>query len=418
MQHIPAEVISIGDELLYGQTLDTNSQWLSMEFAKIGSKVIQATTVGDEKEAIMDALSAAEQRATIIITTGGLGPTQDDLTKQALVRYFNSPLVLHEHALADVQNAFQRRGKVPTAADKAQAILPAHSTIIRNKLGTAPGMWWERTGKVFVALPGVPDEMKQMMMDTVLPRLKAQFDLPTIYHKTIHTIGIVESRLAEVIKPWMEALPSHTKLAYLPGLGIVKLRLTAVGTHVAQLKQDVEKQVRKLQPWAGPYIYGYDEDTLEEVVGKLLKAQGKTIALAESCSGGYVSQMITRTPGSSAYYQGGIIPYHNAAKMELLGVQATTLEHHGAVSKATAMEMAQYVRTKFKASIGLASTGIAGPGGGSDEKPVGTVWIALADGHTTHTEKLQLGSDRLYNIQLTAIYLLNLLRKVLQESSK
>lgn len=415
MQQIPTEIISIGDELLYGQTLDTNSHWLRTALTKIGSKVIQATTVGDKEQAIIRALSAAEERATIIITTGGLGPTQDDLTKQALVRYLNSSLVLYKQALTDIQRALQARGKVPTPADRAQAMLPAHSSSIANKLGTAPGMWLEQKDKVLVALPGVPHEMKQMMQDTVLPRLRKHFDLPTIYHKTIHTIGIIESQLATVIKPWVAALPSHIHLAYLPDVGTVQLRLTTVGAHRAQLKQEVEGQVHKLQFWAAPYIYGYDEDTLEEVVGKLLKIRGKTLAIAESCSGGYASQLITRVPGSSVYYQGGIVPYQNTAKRELLGIQEATLVQDGAVSKATVIAMAQQVRAKFQAAIGLASTGIAGPGGGSSAKPVGTVWIALADGHTTYTEQLQLGNDRFHNMQLTALSLLNLLRKVLSK---
>lgn len=413
MQQVTAEIISIGNELLYGQTPDTNAHWLCAALTQIGSKVVQATTVGDKEEAIIRALSAAEKRATIIITTGGLGPTQDDLTKQALVRYLNNALVRCKQTWADIQHTPQAEGNVPTSADRAPAVGLAHSSNIPNKLGTVPGMWLAKEDKVLIALPGVPHEMEQMMQHTVLPRLRKNFDLPAIYHKTIHTIGITEPQLVAVIKPWVEALPSHIQLAYLPTLGTVRLRLTAVGMHLLQLQQQVLGQVHQLQPWAAPYIYGYDEDTLEEVVGKLLQVRGKTLAIAESCSGGYASQLVTRIPGSSAYYKGGIVPYQNTAKQKLLDIPAATLEQHGAVSNATAIAMAQQVRAKFQATIGLASTGIAGPGGGSEATPVGKIWIALADEHTTYAEQLQLGTHRLHNMQLTALYLLNLLRKLL-----
>ena len=416
MQSIPAEIIAIGDELLYGQTLDTNSQWLCTALTQLGAQVVQRTTVGEEEEAILGALDAAEQRATIILLTGGLGPTADDLTRGVLARYLHRPLVLHEQGLADMQAAFQRRGLTMPANNKPQAMLPAGGTLMRNLLGTAPGMWLEKQGKVFVALPGVPYAMKKMVTATVLPRLKAQFALPIIYQKLIHTVGIAESWLADKLQDWAQQLPSHIQLAYLPRLGTVQLKLTATGKERSQLEEEVATQIQKLMPLAGEYIYGYDEDTLEAVVGQLLQAQGKTLALAESCTGGYVSHMLTRVPGSAAYYCGGVTAYQNKVKINVLGVQATTIAQHTAVSKETAVAMAQQVRKKLQSDIGLATTGLAGPGGGNAQKPVGTVWIAQADAHTTQAQKLQLGTDRWQNIQLAAVALLDLARKALLQA--
>ena len=417
MQQVTTEIISIGNELLYGQTLDTNAHWLCTALTQIGIKVVQTTTVGDEEEAILRALVAATKRAAITITTGGLGPTQDDLTKQALVRYLNNALVRCKQTRTDGQPTSQAEENAPTPADSGPAAWLAHGSSIANQLGTVPGVWLVQRGKVLIALPGVPYAMEQMMHDTVLPRLRKNFDLPASYHKTIHTIGIAEPQLAALIKPWAAALPSHIQLAYLTALGTVRLRLTAVGTHLIQLQQQVLAQVHQLQSWAAPYIYGYDEDTLEAVVGRALQVCGKTLAIAESCSGGYASHLITRVPGSSAYYKGSIVPYQNTAKQELLGIPAATLEQHGPVSSTTAIAMAKQVKAKFQATIGLASTGIAGPSGGSATQPVGTVWIALADEQTSYAEQLQLGSHRCHNIQLTALYLLNLLRKSLLKAS-
>ena len=411
MTKISTEIIAIGDELLYGQTLDTNSHWMSAALTNLGFKVIQVTTIGDEEAAILKALEAAEKRAKLILTTGGLGPTQDDRTKALLARYFKTSLELNEQALADVKHFLGSRGQAMTATNKAQAMLPKNCTLIRNKQGTAPGMWFEKKESVFVAMPGVPHEMQAMMTTAILPKLKQKFVLPCIYYKIIKTAGIGESWLADKLKAWEANLPAHIQLAYLPSIGEVKLRLTAVGNQLQSLKDEVEEQVQKLMPLVEPY--GYAEDTLEAVIGHLLKAQNKTVAVAESCSGGYTSYLITRVPGSSTYYQGGITAYQNEVKINLLGVKATTLASHGAVSEETVIEMAQRVREKFNASIGISSSGIAGPGGGSQEKPVGTVWIALADGGVIHTKKLQLGNERLINVQLTASALLQLLRHAL-----
>lgn len=413
MKQILAEILTIGDEILYGQITDTNSQWISSELDQLGIKVIRKTAVGDTKEAILGAFAEAEERADMVLITGGLGPTNDDLTMPMLAQYFDSEIVMNDAVLAHVKHFFESRGRVFTELNKRQALVPKVAEVLHNEMGTAPGTWYERNGKVFVSMPGVPHEMKNLMKTLVLPKLAKFFKTPVIYHKLIKTVGIGESFLADKIKDWEDSLPEHISLAYLPSVGQVKLRLTAVGEHRDELKADVQKLIDELIPLAGSYIYGYDNTTLEEAVGQLLKERGKTIALAESCSGGYVQHKITTIAGSSEYFQGGVVPYHNNHKINVLGVKPETLDTHGAVSEECVKEMAEGVRTLFKADIGASSSGIAGPGGGSEEKPVGTVWIAFADGKETITKKLQLTQNRLLNIELTQIAVLNLVRKSL-----
>ena len=413
MKQILAEILTIGDEILYGQITDTNSQWISSELDQLGIKVVRKTTVGDTEEAILGAFAEAEARADMVLITGGLGPTNDDLTMPMLAQYFDSEIVMNESVLTHVKHFFESRGRTFTELNKRQALVPKAAEVLHNELGTAPGTWYERNGKVFVSMPGVPHEMKNLMKTLVLPKLASFFQTPVIYHKLIKTVGIGESFLADKIKDWEESLPEHISLAYLPSVGQVKLRLTAIGDNREHLKKDVQELIDELMPLAGSYIYGYDNTTLEEAVGQLLKAKGKTIALAESCSGGYVQHKITTIAGSSEYFQGGVVPYHNNHKVNLLGVKPATLEVHGAVSEACVKEMAEGARKLFNADIGASSSGIAGPGGGSEEKPVGTVWIAFADGKETITKKLQLTQNRLLNIELTQISVLNLVRKSL-----
>ena len=413
MKQILAEILTIGDEILYGQITDTNSQWISSELDQLGIKVVRKTTVGDTEEAILGAFAEAEARADMVLITGGLGPTNDDLTMPMLAQYFDSEIVMNESVLTHVKHFFESRGRTFTELNKRQALVPKAAEVLHNELGTAPGTWYEKNGKVFVSMPGVPHEMKNLMKTLVLPKLASFFQTPVIYHKLIKTVGIGESFLADKIKDWEESLPEHISLAYLPSVGQVKLRLTAIGDNREHLKKDVQDLIDELMPLAGSYIYGYDNTTLEEAVGQLLKAKGKTIALAESCSGGYVQHKITTIAGSSEYFQGGVVPYHNNHKVNLLGVKPATLEAHGAVSEACVKEMAEGARKLFNADIGASSSGIAGPGGGSEEKPVGTVWIAFADGKETITKKLQLTQNRLLNIELTQISVLNLVRKSL-----
>jgi nicotinamide-nucleotide amidase len=410
MKTILAELLTIGDEILYGQIVDTNSQWMSVELSNAGIKVIRKTTVGDHEGEILAAFAEAEKRADIVLITGGLGPTNDDLTKPCLAKYFNCEVKIHEEALAEVTEFFKSRGRELTEINRQQAALPVCSEKITNVLGTAPGMWFERNGKVFVSMPGVPHEMKRMMTDLVIPKLKNAFSTPAIYHKVIRTVGIGESFLAEKIVEWENALPPHIKLAYLPSLGEVKLRLTSIGNTTEALVNETELLTEKLRERIGQYIYGYGDEPLEVAVGKKLQDKKLTIAIAESCTGGYLSHLITSVPGSSSYFLGSIIPYDYAIKMRQLGVKPETLEQYGAVSEETIREMANLVRAKFNTDIGVATSGIAGPGGATAEKPVGTVWIAYSDKHQTVTRKLQLSKERLLNIKMASIAVLNLVR--------
>lgn len=408
--NIKAELLTIGDEILYGQIVDTNSQWMSVELSQVGIKVIRKTTVGDQEDEILTAFAEAEKRADVVLITGGLGPTNDDLTKPCLAKFFNCKMAIHEEALAEVTSFFKSRGRELTEINKLQASLPTCCEKITNAMGTAPGMWFHQKGKVFVSMPGVPHEMKRMMTDLVIPKLKQTFQTPTIYHRVIRTAGIGESFLAEKIKDWEDSLPPHIKLAYLPGLGDVKLRLTGIGDNAVEIEKEIDELVSSLQERAGQFIYGYGEDPLEVVIGNSLRERKLTLAVAESCTGGYLTHLITSVPGSSEYFLGSIIPYAYEIKMRQLGVKPETLELHGAVSEETIIEMANLVRAKFNTDIGVATSGIAGPGGATPEKPVGTVWIAYSDKHHTVARKLQLSKDRLINIKLASNAVLNLIR--------
>jgi len=410
MKVIRAELLTIGDEILYGQIVDTNSQWMSIELDKVGIKVIRKTSVGDVASEILTAFVEAEQRAEIVLITGGLGPTSDDLTKPLLAEYFGCPLVLHDEALAELSAFFKQRGRELTDTNRMQAYLPACCEKITNPVGTAPGMWFERNGKVFVSMPGVPHEMKKMMTDRVVPRLKEKFQPPVIVHKVIRTVGIGESFLADKILSWEKALPPHIKLAYLPSLGEVKLRLTGMGDSEDVLKSEINKLAEEVLPLAGEYVYGYGDEPLEVVIGRTLSSRKLTISVAESCTGGYLSHMITSVAGSSAYFLGSMVPYDYQIKMRQLGVRPEVLEQYGAVSEPTIIEMANIVRAKFNTDIGVATSGIAGPGGATPEKPVGLVWIAYSDKHHTVTKKLQLSTERAINIKMASLAVLNLIR--------
>jgi len=409
-KEIKAEILAIGDELLYGQIIDTNSHWISQELDKIGVRVVRRTTVGDNKASMMAAFADAEKRADIVLMTGGLGPTNDDLTKPLLAEYFNCDIELVPEALEAVRTFFEKRGRELTDLNRLQAHLPTKCSYISNEIGTAPGMWFEENETVWMSMPGVPHEMKKLMTDFVLPKIKEIFPLPIIYHKVIKTVGIGESWLADLIRDWEKNLPQNIKLAYLPSLGQVKLRLTAFGDDYDELQAAVETQIDLVKPYIEKYIFGYNKETLEESIGRLLKQADKKVALAESCSGGYISHLITSIPGSSKYFQGALIPYHNEFKNRILDIDQDTLKNYGAVSEQTIIQMSENVRKMFGADFGLASSGIAGPEGGWAEKPVGTVWIACAMEGNTITKKLQLTQDRMLNIQLTAVAVLNMLR--------
>lgn len=416
IKEIRVEILTIGDELLYGQITDTNAQWMSEKMSESGFRVVRQTTVGDQEEAILTAFAEAENRADILLITGGLGPTADDLTKPMLCRYFNSSLELNEDALENIRQIFEKRGFELTERNRQQAELPDKSEYVPNPLGTAPGMWFEKEGKVFVSMPGVPHEMKHMLEYNVIPKLVHRFSPPVIYHRMIRTSGIGESWLAEKIKDWEEALPENIKLAYLPSLGEVRLRLTAFGEHKESLQKQVEERSQQLLPLIEEWVYGYDDDSLAQAVGNLLQKEGKTVAVAESCTSGFVSYTLTSVPGSSLYFNGSIIAYQNEIKESKLGVNSVTLQQYGAVSEQTACEMAEGVRKVLKSDYGLATTGIAGPGGGSAEKPVGLVWVALSNGKQTIAKKFQFTKGRDINIRYSTAALLNLFRQTLAKN--
>lgn len=410
---IRAEVVTIGDEILFGQITDTNTQWISTELTNIGIRTVRKSSVGDQADAILDILHEAHQRADVIIITGGLGPTKDDITKKTLCTYFGVGLVRNETALALVTGFFEKRGREMTDLNRGQADLPANAVYMQNDWGTAPGMWFEHEGRVYVSLPGVPFEMKHLMTNRILPKLAGHFQTPIIRHKMIRTIGIGESFLAERIEAWEDALPAHIKLAYLPHFGQVRLRLTATGTDNELLGRQLDEQVQAVLPLVQHHVFGFDDDELETVIGTLLLDRGLTLSAAESCTGGYVSAQLTKVPGASAYFQGSVVSYSNALKTDLLGVSPDTLATHGAVSEETIRQMAEGVRQRLKTDVGIATSGIAGPGGGTPDKPVGTVWIAVATANQTKTRRLTLGQYRDQNIQLTTTYVLNLLREQL-----
>lgn len=408
-----AEIITIGDEILIGQIVDTNSAWLGQQLNAVGVAVVQITSIGDEATAIVNALELAQTRAELILLTGGLGPTKDDITKHTLANYFGSKLVRNESVYSRLEAWFSRRGRVMNALNARQADLPDNAEILENALGTAQGMLWRRGDKWILSMPGVPYEMKWIVSNQLLPLLIARIELPVIRHLTLMTSGLVESAIAEKIAAVEAALPAHIKLAYLPRPGIVRLRLSGRGLHAHELENDLQAAAQSIRDILGHHVYGEQELTLEEAIGRQLLAKNQKLALAESCTGGHIAQLITAIPGCSAYFNGGVVSYSNEAKMHMLGVQAKTLEQYGAVSEETVREMAAGARQCFQTDYAIAVSGIAGPGGGSDEKPVGTVWIAVAGPGQVHARLYQMGEERSLNIERAAMQSLYLLWKML-----
>lgn len=405
-----AEIITIGDELLIGQVIDTNSAWMAEQLNQIGINVHQITSISDQSQHILKTLKEAGNRARIVLITGGLGPTRDDITKDALCQYFATRLVLNQEALADVMRFFEKRNIAITELNRKQAELPEDCKSIPNPIGTARGMWFEKDNTVYVSMPGVPFEMKQMMLTSILPLLKEKFSLATVIHKTILTTGLGESFLAARIEEWEDNLPAGIKLAYLPQPGIVRLRLTGKSCHADKLKNDITDHSNKLKALIPDLIFGEDQDTMEKVVGEKLKAKEESLSTAESCTGGYIAHLITSIPGSSTWYNGSIVSYSNNAKSTLLDVPHELLDKHGAVSKEVVEVMAKNVREKLKTTWSIAVSGIAGPDGGTIEKPVGTVWIAIAGPNLVYSEQFLFGDNRERNIRRSAIAALNLLR--------
>jgi nicotinamide-nucleotide amidase len=410
---VRAEIITIGDEILYGQILDTNTQWISLELDKLGIKTVRKSSVGDQIDEIVQILKEAQKRADVVFITGGLGPTKDDLTKKILADFFGCSLAYHAEALQDVTDFFAKRGRELSDLNRDQALLPTKCTFIPNKQGTAPAMWFNELDTIWISMPGVPFEMKSIMETEVLPRLVNYFKLPVIVHQLAKTVGIGESYLSDLIQDWELQLPSHIKLAYLPSLGIVKLRLTSFGDSAKSLHEQISHEFAKVMPLIKSYVFGYEKDELADVVGKLLIEQKSTLALAESCTGGYLAHQFTQHPGSSAYFLGGVLAYANEVKMNQLGVSSKILDEDGAVSDSCVIAMATGVRQMTGSTYALATSGIAGPEGGTPDKPVGTIWIALAHPNGVLARKLTLGGTRIQNIHLTSLTSINLLRRFL-----
>ena len=404
-----ATVITIGDEILIGQIIDTNSAWIGQQFSALGVKLHEVISVGDEASQIVSALDRAAATSQIILMTGGLGPTKDDITKKTLVEYFNTELELNEEVWEKMKAIFEKRGLKVLELNRSQAMIPKASTMLPNMRGTAQGMWFERDGVVFVSMPGVPHEMKHLMETQVIPRLKEKFSFPKIVHATVMTAGAGESVVANLLTDFENNLPENIKLAYLPDLGVLKLRLTGRG-NTDTIKLEVEEQKQKLIATLGDLFYTEGEDRLEHVLGKTLTARNETVSCAERCTGGYISHLFTSVPGSSKYFEGSIISYSYAVKENLLGVKNETLQKHGAVSEECVREMAQGLLKATGTTYGIAVSGIAGPGGATDDKPVGTVWIAVASADNVVVRRFQFFPSRMENIRVFSNAAMNMLR--------
>lgn len=409
---VEAVIVTIGDELLIGQVVDTNSAWMAQELNKVGIAVKRRISVGDNWQHIWEALDEAKQQASIVLITGGLGPTADDITKPLLCEYFDGTMIINEEAKQNVINIFTKLNRPLIERNLKQAEVPDVCTVIPNKRGTAPGMWFEQNGVVFMSMPGVPHEMKGMMTNDVIPRLTQQFPLGHIAHRTLLTAGVGESVLADLLIDFEAALPPHIKMAYLPNFGLVRLRLTAVGNDIS-IEQQVQQQFDTLQQLTAPYMVTNQDETIEQVVGRLLLDRKATLCTAESCTGGYIAHLITSMPGSSAYFKGSVVSYSNDIKERLLQVQASTLATEGAVSENTVRQMVAGALQATGADYAMATSGIMGPGGGSPEKPVGMVWIAVGNTEQIVAKKMNFRFDRIRNIQLTAVAAFDMLRQFL-----
>jgi nicotinamide-nucleotide amidase len=411
-------VVTIGDEILYGQITDTNSQWISAELDKIGVKTIRKSSIGDSKEDILTILDEACKRADIILITGGLGPTKDDITKKTLAEFTNDTMLINEHALSFVTDFFNKRGREITEINKQQAAIPSKATYIHNAVGSAPGMWFEHNNTIIISMPGVPHEMKWLMSNSLLPKLQERFSKEKYVHKIIRTVGIGESFLAEKIENWEDALPSHIKLAYLPGKSQVKLRLTGIGSNEVELTTEIEKEITKVLPLIENYVFSLTNENFEAAIGRMLLENNATLSTAESCTGGKIAHMITSVSGSSSYFLGSVVSYANSAKVGLLGVEQVILDTFGAVSEETVRQMAEGAKNKFNSTYAIATSGIAGPEGGTEEKPVGTIWIACAGPNGTKAIKTMMLKDRMTNIEFGSVAALNMLRQNLINDNK
>lgn len=419
---VSVELITVGDELLIGQVVDTNSAWIGRELGNIGAQVDRIVSVHDTAEEIRNAAESALSRAKVVIMTGGLGPTQDDITKKTLADLFSGGVLVRDTAVYEhVRRMTAERGLAFNELNQAQALVPEGCTVLPNRVGTAPGMMFVRRGKVdgreklLFSLPGVPFEMKELVGRQVIPLIRSHFALRSVVHRTMITFGLAESVLAQTIAPWEDALPDWLHLAYLPNARGIRLRLSAYDVDVAAATREIEDRFVKLRDYIAPYMLGFEPASVESAVAAILLERGKTLAVAESCTGGSISARITALAGASEYYRGGVTAYSNEAKAGILGVSMSDIEKYGAVSEPVARQMAAGALARFRADYAVSTTGVAGPGGGTPEKPVGTVWMAVAwrtsDNRTETFARLMRFSElREQNIERAATHALNMLR--------
>lgn len=408
-----AAVITIGDELLNGSTIDTNSAFIGKELSTIGIDLTEKIAISDKRQHILQTLENYIGKFPLILITGGLGPTKDDITKHTLADFFQSKLILNAEVLQFIEQRFAKRGLQLTETNKLQAMVPDKCTVIQNAMGTAPGMWFEKNNSVIISMPGVPYEMQAMITNTIIPKLQSQFTLPAIYNVHIMTSGIGESWLADKIADIEDSLPAHIRLAYLPSPGIVKLRLTARGNVYAELQQQTQVFTQAIQQRLGDFVFSTTAESIEEKIGSMLKQLHATVCTTESCTGGAIARKLISIPGSSDYYMGSVVAYHNTIKTERLGVSANTIEQFGAVSEETIREMLTTGLQTLYADYAIATSGIAGPGGGTAEKPVGTVFIGVSGKGETVVKKFLFANDRPINIEYTCMFALHELRMML-----
>jgi nicotinamide-nucleotide amidase len=415
-QKIVASIITIGDELLIGQTIDTNSAWMAQELNKIGVWVKRRVAVGDTREDIWQALDNESKESQIVLLTGGLGPTADDITKPLLCDYFGGKMVVNEQVLEQVKNIFLRLKRPLIERNLKQAEVPDVCEVLMNERGTAPGMLFRNANNIYVSMPGVPHEMKGLMTKKVLPLLQKEFEMPFILHRTLLTAGAGESFIAEKIQQWEEALPPTVKLAYLPNYGMVRLRLTTQTNEKEKAEKELDRLFIELQELVKEWLIIDKDEPLEKALGDLLISKNKSLSTAESCSGGYIAHLLTSVPGSSLYFKGTVVAYSYDAKETILGVNHSTLEEKGAVSEETITEMFNGLMKVTTADYGIATSGIMGPGGGTDDKPVGTVWVAVGSRENMVAKRLHFRFDRGKNIELTATNALLMLFQFVKEN--
>ncbi|MEN8124402.1 MAG: competence/damage-inducible protein A [Bacteroidota bacterium] len=414
-----AEIITIGDEILIGQITDTNSKWIAERLNEIGVSVYQITSIQDEKQHILKALAEAEENADIIILTGGLGPTKDDITKHTLVNYFGDELVMNENILKHIKNIFDRMNFPFTESDVQQAMLPKKATVLENEIGTAAGMWFNKNGKIFISLPGVPAEMKGLMQNKVLPKLQNSYHLPYIVHKTVQTYGMNESNVAKRIESWEKDLPDFITLAFLPSYAKLRLRLSAKGEDKEFLEESIDKEIEKLQIIIGDIIVGLQENEIIEVIlNKKMSAKNLTLSTAESCTGGNIAKLITSIPGASNFFKGSIVAYSAKIKENILGIPSKTIQKYSVVSEQVAKEMALNCKKIFQSDYAIATTGNAGPTTDLTDKTVGVVFIAIATPDDVIVKEFNFGQPREKVILRSSSKALEMLKKEIDKNNK